>query len=335
MNLINEAFWLQNNMEIWGHEEIKDFLVKADEQDKLAHAYLFSGPRHVGKKTLTTWFIKRLFCAGDSQSGLFEAGNSDRPCESCVQCNHINQNQHPDLFFLEPLDKKHQISIEQIRKLQSSLSHTPALASRTIAVIEAAEQLSLAAHNALLKTLEEPTKTSMLFLITSMPDQLPVTIRSRCQPLEFSFVYKKPASAEETLWKISAGLPGVYKTIEEETTKQYQTEKDLFSDLISSTPAARLTYLEKLFSKKKKDHSDEKKVWMYRIDLWKKFLRDLAMLQLNLPERTLFFSANDSQSITVTQAMEAIDSLDKIQNTWRRTPIQIRMHLEYFFVSIV
>lgn len=180
---------------IIGNERIVEMLEKSFNLNKLSHAYLFEGPNHIGKKTLALAFCKLLL--GDNR----------------------NVEKNPDLIILRPDEDKKQIAIEQIRDLQKSLSLFPYSSKYKIAIIEQADKMNKSAANAILKTLEEPSKTTILMLLTSSSNNLLDTIRSRCQTFKFMPVKRKALeeflegktndkTAAEKIIEISGYKPG-------------------------------------------------------------------------------------------------------------------------------
>lgn len=157
--------------QVIGHERQKDILRRALHGARLAHAYLFAGPEGVGKRLMALAVARALFCL---------EGNGCGECPACRKLAHCN---HPDLHVLEP--DGNSIKIEQVRAIQRDLSLRPVEGRRKVCLIEAAETMTTAAGNALLKTLEEPRGDTLLILLSSQPQRLLETIRSRCQVLQF------------------------------------------------------------------------------------------------------------------------------------------------------
>lgn len=157
--------------QIIGHEQQKRILRQALSQQRLAHAYLFTGPEGIGKRLMALAVARALFCP---QQG----------CGACAACRKVDHNNHPDLYLLEPENGSH--SIEAIRQLQRHLARAPLEAPVQVCLLEAAEKLTPQAGNALLKTLEEPPDGTVLILLSGYPDQLLPTIVSRCQRLPFA-----------------------------------------------------------------------------------------------------------------------------------------------------
>jgi len=158
--------------QIIGHERQKDVLRRAINNERLAHAYLFAGPEGVGKRLTALALVRVLFCT------------ELRGCGECPPCRKVDHHNHPDLHILEPDGTS--IKIEQVRKIQRDLNLRPHEAARKVCLIEAAESMTVGAANALLKTLEEPRGDTLLILLSSQPQRLLETIRSRCQPLFFA-----------------------------------------------------------------------------------------------------------------------------------------------------
>lgn len=157
--------------QIIGHERQKNILRRALASGRLAHAYLFAGPEGVGKRLMALAVARTLFC--ESRTG----------CGECVACRKLDHRNHPDLHVLEPDGSS--IKIEQVRAIQRDLSLRPVEGGRKVCLIESAEAMTTAAANALLKTLEEPRGDTLLILLSSQPQRLLETIRSRCQTLQF------------------------------------------------------------------------------------------------------------------------------------------------------
>ncbi|MGP0565090.1 MULTISPECIES: DNA polymerase III subunit delta' [unclassified Nitrospina] len=165
---------------ILGQDQAKHILDRALEQGTVAHAYLYFGPESVGKKRTALEFAKALNCA--------ETG-PQAACGACPSCRKIEQGQHPDVFFLEPIKKPSSrdtsINIDEIRELQKKLGFTPYEGRYKVAVVDGVEKMNLQACNAFLKTLEEPPAATVLVLVTANPYQMLPTIISRCQGVRF------------------------------------------------------------------------------------------------------------------------------------------------------
>ncbi len=165
---------------ISGHKRQLEFLKKALESGKLAHAYTFAGPEGVGKKMIAKALALELLGA---PSSVAEATSSPARGEENLKNIFL-----PDLLEINP---EGEIKIEQIRELTYKLSLKPYSAPYKVAIIDSAENMTTEAANALLKTLEEPKSYTVIFLITSNPSRLPKTILSRTQKISFGLVKKQ------------------------------------------------------------------------------------------------------------------------------------------------
>jgi DNA polymerase-3 subunit delta' len=158
---------------ITGQDRQIGILVQALEGKTLAHALLFTGIPGIGKTTTAYALAKALHC---------KTARNDF-CDACISCKKIAQGTHPDLVLIEP--EGDAIKINQIRKMQEQVSYTSYEGHHKIVLIDKAERMNIQSSNCLLKTLEEPPPHTVLILLTSVPYQLPSTVRSRCQRIMF------------------------------------------------------------------------------------------------------------------------------------------------------
>ena len=161
--------------EIIGQKNQLDILRLALANNRLHHAYLFTGPEGVGKRTTALALAKALHCT--EKSGDF--------CGRCAECARVMARNHPDVRVIERLANKKEISIQQIRDMEKELRYRSFSGGRKIAIIDPATLLNPASQNALLKTLEEPPPDSLLILIAASAGALLPTLRSRCLQLSF------------------------------------------------------------------------------------------------------------------------------------------------------
>ena len=152
-------------------------LFRQYQRDHLAHSTLVWGQSGLGKTEFVTMFSRFILC----QQPL-----KNRACGRCKSCLLNNSNSHPDLQLLAPEEGSKEIKIDQIRAVTGFVHRTSHAGSAKIVIINQAHRLNINSANALLKTLEEPSENTYLFLITNLPGQLTPTIRSRCQGLQFT-----------------------------------------------------------------------------------------------------------------------------------------------------
>lgn len=171
--------------EIKGQDKAINILKEQIKHSRLRSAYLFVGPEAIGKRQAAKTLAKALNCEEQSLDS----------CDACPSCRKIEKNQHPDVHLIDastPIDSdnsdsgdSHAVRIGHIRQLQRNISLRPYEGRRKVFIIDDAHNLTPAASNALLKTLEEPPGNSLLILITAKPVLLFKTIISRCQALKF------------------------------------------------------------------------------------------------------------------------------------------------------
>ncbi len=154
--------------ELVGQSHVLQALVNALDQDRLHHAYLFTGTRGVGKTTIARILAKCLNC---------EQGVSSTPCGECAACNEINDGRFVDLI---EVDAASRTKVEDTRELLDNVQYAPTRGRFKVYLIDEVHMLSAHSFNALLKTLEEPPPHVKFLLATTDPQKLPVTILSRC-----------------------------------------------------------------------------------------------------------------------------------------------------------
>lgn len=162
--------------EVIGQEHITQTLKNAILAKRIAHAYLFSGPRGIGKTTTARIFSKGLNCIN---------GPTVEPCQNCIPCKEITQGNSVDVFEIDAASNR---GIDEIRALRENVRFAPAACRYKIYIIDEAHQITTDAFNALLKTLEEPPAYVIFIFATTEPQKVPLTILSRCQRYAFRLV---------------------------------------------------------------------------------------------------------------------------------------------------
>ena len=159
--------------EVVGQGHVAQTLKNSIAQDRVAHAYLFTGARGVGKTSTARILAKALNCHN---------GPSEKPCYNCPSCNEISQGQSIDVFEIDGASNR---GINEIRELREGVRYAPNRDSYKIYIIDEVHMLTTEAFNALLKTLEEPPPHVKFVFATTEPQKIPVTILSRCQRFDF------------------------------------------------------------------------------------------------------------------------------------------------------
>ncbi|MCL2149861.1 MAG: DNA polymerase III subunit delta' [Dehalococcoidia bacterium] len=294
---------------IIGHERVMSYLRRSLEKDALSHAYLFTGPRQVGKMTAALLLAQAVNCLG-----------SDAPCGECSSCLRISARNHPDVQVLRLLtadeaeDKKakSELVVDQIRALQHWASLPPYEGRTRVFIFEQAELLNEAAANSLLKTLEEPLPKVLLILLAPSPGAVPETIVSRCQRLVFGRV---PAEEIEELLlsrglspdkasllsRLADGAPGwALAALEQEESLIQRAERlERLLGLIRQGYEERFEAAEELSGKGAQGRSEVAEV----ICGWQGLWRDLLLSRLGCSEGILNFDYQE-KIVAVSRLLE-------------------------------
>ena len=159
--------------EVIGQQHVAQTLTNAIQQGRIAHAYLFSGGRGVGKTTMARILAKSLNC---------ETGPAAEPCQDCPSCQGITSGHSPDVIEIDGASNR---GIDEVRELRETVKYTPMQGRYRVYIIDEVHMLTKEAFNALLKTLEEPPPHVVFIMATTEVHKIPSTILSRCQHFQF------------------------------------------------------------------------------------------------------------------------------------------------------
>ena len=258
-------------MEIIGHRSILKFLNLSLANRRLAQAYLFYGPQNIGKELVALQFASHIL-----------TDHLDLAAKKTAQ-NQIQQKIYPDLSWLERLEDKKNITVEQIRDLRTNLSLKSFAKSFRVVIINNADDLSEGAANSFLKFLEEaPPQTIIILLVHNLKNILP-TIVSRCQLIKFNPVplkeiqrflsvnFRLNLNQTRIFSQLSCGRPGlvIKFLINRPGSENYQSQIKEFLDAISGTLQDKINFVSKLNQPK--------------FFIWQIALRDLLLKKNNLP----------------------------------------------------
>jgi len=232
------------------HYKQWDFLKDKFSAGQLSHSYLLSGNKNIGKQVFAKNFIKFVICQDKKENNY---------CGKCVNCQMIDKENFPDLMMIKSEDGG-EVPIAKIREVQNFLSYKSYYGSYKSVIIENAEKMNQEAQSCFLKTLEEPKGQTLLFLVSSKPDMLLDTLRSRCQQIKFfgnTIVDDKKLEKERQI--LEEILPVVGATLAEKFkyAKSVDFEKIALTEILE--PFERYTrymMFKKLIGDEKKYFSD-------------------------------------------------------------------------------
>jgi len=166
----------QTFSQLVGQEVVAKTLRQAVEQEKISHAYLFSGPRGTGKTSVAKIFAKAMNCPNQVNG---------EPCNNCYICQAVTEGSLEDVIEMDAASNN---GVDEIREIRDKSTYAPSLARYKVYIIDEVHMLSTGAFNALLKTLEEPTQNVVFILATTELHKIPATILSRVQRFEFKSI---------------------------------------------------------------------------------------------------------------------------------------------------
>ncbi len=294
---------MMNNIKwpLIGNENVVDFLSKSIENGKVAGSYIFLGNRDLGKSTIAKFFAKSLFCEARVKN---QKTGHILPCGKCQSCKKMNQGNngsffddfssiHSDYFLLKKDDNKKDISVDQIREFIHQLSVSSFLNSYKVGIIKDADNLNIKASNAFLKTLEEPKDKVVIILIMQNIENVPKTILSRSQIINFKAVkmetiydflikeYNVDKGVAMNIAHISMGSPALaVKFLQEKKYYNIHIEiANTFINFFYQTINENFLSVEKLLGTKVTGQ-ELVDVSMNIISVWSGVLRDLFLLNI-------------------------------------------------------
>jgi len=309
---------INDNWNMLGHEWAVELLQNHLANGRTRHAYLFSGPQGVGRRTLALRLTQAINCSEPPRLG--------QPCGECRNCELIENKQHPDLAIIQADQVGGNLKVNQIREVQHSLSLSPYQAAYRVAVLLRFEEANPSAANAMLKTLEEPPSRVVMMLTAQDPESLLPTIVSRCElirlrPLSLDQIaeglqtqFDLPSKDARLLAHISGGRPGRALQLHQDPSilERRGAWLEDHQKLLSANRVERFTYADALT--KEKDSIEA------ILQVWSSFWRDVLLVNTGSsvpvtnidwkPQiESLAGEVNTAKAMAMVQAIEKTNQL--------------------------
>ena len=320
-------------MQIIGHKTQWELLRKMVDGGRLPQAFLFVGDSSLGKKKVAFEFLKLLNCE--------EKDFQKRPCGVCISCSLIERVKHPDLIFIAP--QKREIQISQVREVQKALNFRPQFSNFKSVIIDNAHVLNSEAQNCLLKTIEEPKGKTIFFLITSHPEFLFETLRSRCEilkfyPVSFEMVKKYFGSRISSghlrkIFLLSEGRPGIainFLDNHQTLSRVLENFKDAQYVLNSNL------YQKFLFVKEFSKRENSSEEISFFLENFIRYLRMLFLKELGVEESSFVFPCNKNSQChyPIQNINKAIDLIESFKFIISTTNVNRELSLENLMIDI-
>ncbi len=319
-----------------GHDSIVALLRSSLDEGRIAHAYMITGPRHLGKMTLAMDLASALNCTGQ-----------DRPCRECTQCDRVFRGLHTDVKVVG-IDKGVMISIDQIREMQREISLAPFEGANRVIIFDESEYLSEDAANGLLKTLEEPPEQVVLVLLAPDTATVATTLSSRCQLLELNRVpgativdalirlHNLDTATADQIARIARGRPGwAFRAAEDPGILENLFNKLIeMEEIVEESVEDRFVHaadIASIFDRNRETGRRE-------LDLWLDWWRDLMLIKADTPELITHISRLEPMRATASKltAVQIASTIAAISETvlFLERNVNSRLAIEQLFLSL-
>jgi len=315
-------------MDYIGQTEIIEEFRNGIRHDSLSHAFVFTGEKGIGKKTLARFIAKALLCTGDADSSF--------PCGCCRGCRSFDENVNPDFMVIRSETKN--IVIKQIRDLIDDIVVKP-LNHRKVYVIEDAEKMTVQAQNCLLKTLEEPPNYAKIILTTSNYESLLLTIRSRVvrkhlKPStikELKLIAQKngiDTTGKDHLLALSRGIPGIaFQLLADKDFEKHREEtlRFVFDDSIES----KLYYNQYL--------SNNKNAFDVCINILESIYRDALLVKCSVEDGLINSDKKDNilKYANMHSAIDITERISRIENVRNGMKRNVNYQLAVDYITML
>lgn len=309
--------------EIVGHEQIKEHLQTAIQEDKPFHAYIFQGDVGVGKETVAKTFAAGLQCQGEGA----------KPCTHCVSCHQIDSGNQPDVIWVHR--ERASLGVDDIREqLCDTMDIKPFSSPYKIYIVPEAEKMTEAAQNALLKTIEEPPQYGVVILLTSNISALLPTIQSRClimefRPLSNSMVeefLRTQGQVPDYLAKASAAFAqgNLGKAMRYAKSEDFIERKDSILSLLHNVERMNVTDMIDVI----KDLGTRKEEVGDYIDLMALWYRDVLLFKATKDLNQLLFR-EESSYIIKEASNRSYKNIENILQAFEKAKIRLKANVSF------
>jgi DNA polymerase-3 subunit delta' len=319
-----------------GHDSAVGLLRRSLDEGRLAHAYMITGPRHLGKMALAVDLAMAVNCTGP-----------ERPCGECTQCDRVSRGLHTDVKVVG-VEKGVKIAIDQVREMQREISLAPFEGASRVVIFDESERLSEEAANGLLKTLEEPPDRVLTLLLASDTGAMAPTLSSRCQLLELKRVsgativdalirnHGVEAPLVDQIARIARGRPGwAFRAASDpEILESLSSKLEELEEIVAGGIEERFAHAAGIASAFDKDRVAGRR----DLDMWLDWWRDLMLVKAGTPEFMIHVSRLEimraaAAKLTIGQIARAIAALGETASFMERN-VNSRLALEQLFLSL-